>query len=399
LAIRDAEVAGEAVGVDKQRAFLWVFAFSGFLAGVAGALFSTLQSYITPDAFSLDLSILFFMMILIGGRGSVAGPLLATLILTLLPELSAPLVTWAPFLYAALLLAIVLLVPGGIAAMINAESRNPMPSDRAIEPRPSLLPAFLDFSTDTQTISLRDVRLRFGEVRALDGLSLDIRAGAVHGLIGPNGSGKTTSLNVISGFVAPQHGTVVAAGRDIMRQPATARASLGIARTFQTPKVVGEASVLTNVMIGGVTKAKAGFALSLLRLPKHLADERTLRDKAMMALEIVGLRGLENIQADRLQHSELRFLEIARALMLSPQLLLLDEPAAGLSSAEIEQLAELIRALGAAGIGVLLVEHHSDLVFDVCENVTVLNLGKVLAQGSPSVVRNNKEVVDAYLGA
>ncbi|WP_370169418.1 hypothetical protein [Bradyrhizobium elkanii] len=162
--------------------------------------------------------------------------------------------------------------------------------------------------------------------------------------------------------------------------------------------MIGEASVLENVMIGGSIEGRANFVEAMLALPRNGADERLLAAKAHALLGVVGLEALADIRADRLQHSELRFIEIARALMLDPDFLLLDEPAAGLSNDEIERLASLIKAVCGRGTGVLLVEHHADLIFDICHQVTVLNLGRTLAAGTPAEIRVHKEVVSAYLG-
>ena len=397
VAIRDAEVAAEANGVAKPALLVLVFLFSGALAGIAGGLFASLQSYITPDAFTFDLSVLFFIAILIGGRGSILGPLLGTILLTVLPEFAAPLVAWSTFLYAVLLLVIVLAVPGGIAELLDYKNRRPLEQHRDVVPRPQFLKTV--GQTSPAVLRLDNVVLHFGGVRAIDGLDLEIQSGEVHGLIGPNGSGKTTALNVISGYYAPQEGgarlneTLLPAGRPHVR------AGYHIARTFQTPRLIGSASVLENVMIGGTIDGKASFLESLLALPRHWRDESRLRRSAMAALSTVGLESLAAVRADRLQHSELRFMEIARALMLRPAFLLLDEPAAGLSSEEIRRLGTLIVAIARQGTGVLLVEHHADLIFDICDRVTVLNLGKILATGTPSEIRSHREVVSAYLGA
>jgi branched-chain amino acid transport system permease protein len=397
-AIRDAEVAAEACGIAKPALLVAVFLFSGAVAAVAGGLFASLQSYITPDAFTLDLSVLFFIAILIGGRGSILGPLLGTVLLTVLPEFAAPLVAWSTFLYAVLLLAIVLLMPGGIAELLDFKNRRPLETGRAIVPRPELLPRLLDTPAVAGALTLEQVALAFGGVHAIDGLDLEIRAGQVHGLIGPNGSGKTTTLNVISGYYAQQSGAVRLNGTALPVFVRHRRAQMRIARTFQTPRIVGSASVLENVMIGGTIDGEGTFVESLLSLPRHRCDEARLRDTAMLALATVGLERLAAVRADRLQHSELRFTEIARALMLRPAYLLLDEPAAGLSAEEINRLGALIVAIAKAGTGVLLVEHHADLIFDICHHVTVLNLGKKLAAGTPAEIRSHREVVNAYLG-
>jgi ABC-type branched-subunit amino acid transport system ATPase component len=397
-AIRDAEVAAEASGISKAGLLSTVFLFSGAVAAIAGGLFAALQSYITPDAFTLDLSILFFISILIGGRGSVLGPLLGTILLTVLPEFAAPLVAWSTFLYAVLLLVIVLAIPGGIAEILDFRNRRPLASDRAIIPRPDLLERLLGAQTNAGALTLEQVALAFGGVHAIEDLDLEINPGQVHGLIGPNGSGKTTTLNVISGYYAQQRGAVRLNGTELRVFNRPQRAHMRIARTFQTPRIVGSASVLENVMIGGTIDGVGTFVESLLSLPRHRRDEVKLRDTAMLALAVVGLERFATVRADRLQHSELRFTEIARALMLRPAFLMLDEPAAGLSAEEIGRLAGLLVAIAQAGTGVLLVEHHADLIFDICQHVTVLNLGKVLAAGTPAEIRSHREVVHAYLG-
>ena len=397
-AIRDAEVAAEACGISKPWLLVTVFVFSGAVAGIAGGLFASLQSYITPDAFTIELSVLFFIGVLIGGRGSILGPLLGTILLTVLPEFAAPLVAWSTFLYAVLLLVIVLAMPGGIADLLDFKNRRPLQSNRAIVPRPELLPHLLGQSRDPGKLTLEGVALSFGGVHAIDGLDLTINPGEVHGLIGPNGSGKTTTLNVISGYYAPQRGTAKLSGEVLPALARHTRARMRIARTFQTPRLVGEASVLENVMIGGTIDGHGTFAESLISLPRHRRDEAMLRENAMLALSIVGLEQLAAVRTDRLQHSELRFVEIARALMLRPAFLLLDEPAAGLSAEEIRRLGELVVEIAKTGTGVLLVEHHADLIFDICHQVTVLNLGKKLAAGTPAEIRSHREVVNAYLG-
>jgi branched-chain amino acid transport system permease protein len=398
IAIRDAEVAAEATGISKPRMLIAIFLFAGALAAVAGGLFASLQTYITPDAFTFDLSILFFIAILIGGRGSILGPMLGTIILTILPEIAAPLAAWSTFLYAVLLLLIVLVMPGGIAALLDFRSRRALPPNRAIVPRPAALADGLRQRVADKTLSLRGVTLSFGNVRAIDNLDLDVKPGQIHGLIGPNGSGKTTTLNVISGYYVARAGTIALGDSVLPQGQPTLRAAHGIARTFQTPRVIGEASVLENVMIGGTIDGQATFVEALLALPRNRRDERMLADKAHALLGVVGLDALADVRADRLQHSELRFIEIARALMLDPDFLLLDEPAAGLSNDEIERLAALIVAIGRRGTGLLLVEHHADLIFDICDQVTVLNLGRTLAAGTPAEIRVHKEVVSAYLG-
>ena len=398
VAIRDAEVAAEAAGISKARLLITVFIFAGAAAAVAGGLFASLQTYITPDAFTFDLSILFFISILIGGRGSILGPMLGTIILTILPEIAAPLATWSTFLYACLLLAAVLAAPGGIAALLDFKSRKPLPSDRAIIPRGSEIAKVLRSERAEAPLALRGVVLSFGGVRAVDGVDLDLRPGEIHGLIGPNGSGKTTILNIISGYYRPEMGTVRFGENALEHLSTVSRASNAIARTFQTPQIIGEATVLQNVLIGATIRGQASFFETVLSLNRHWHDEHAFHFDGLMALRAVGLEDLADVRADRLQHSELRFMEIARALMVRPSILLLDEPAAGLSADEIKRLGHLMKEVSQCGIAILVVEHHADLIFDICNHVTVLNLGQVLAKGTPAEIRVHEEVVSAYLG-
>src|SRR6185436_2030207 len=230
---------------------------------------------------------------------------LGTLILTVLPEFAAPLVQWSTFLYAALLLVIVLVIPGGIADLLDYKNRRPLEQHREIVPRPELLGRVLGPVSGKTRITLSGIALHFGGVKAIDGLDLEIRGGEVHGLIGPNGSGKTTTLNVISGYYRPHTGTLKLDGVGLPFGEPHVRAERGIARTFQTPRLVGAASVLENVMIGGTVQGHATFTEAMLSLPRHRRDEAELRERAMLALSTVGLESLAAVRADRLQHSEL----------------------------------------------------------------------------------------------
>jgi len=399
VAVRDAEVAAEAMGVPIVRLKLITFTFSGGLAGVAGALFATRQTYITPDAFTFDLSGLFFIAVLIGGRGRIVGPMVGTAVLTLLPEVAAPLVAWSTFAYAALLLMVALIVPGGIAEFIEKHLAKKKPAMTGIEqPRLDLVEEALAGGITPMPLIVQEATLSFQGVRALDGFGLNVRPGTVHGLIGPNGSGKTTALNVISGFYSVGTGSVRLGEMDITELTAQRRAPLGIARTFQTPRVVGNLSVVENAMLGAYAQFDSSFPATALGGFGSKREDRRVRESALRALRAVGLGRYAQQRAEQLQHTEQRFLEIARCLVMQPNVILLDEPAAGLSQQEIEYLRVVIEGIRKKGISVLLVEHHTDLVFEICDEVTVLNLGRVLASGTPAHVRANPEVINAYLG-
>jgi ABC-type branched-subunit amino acid transport system ATPase component len=244
-----------------------------------------------------------------------------------------------------------------------------------------------------------DITKRFGGLTALDGVSLDLRPGEIHGLIGPNGSGKTTMLNLLSGYYEPTAGSIRLGGEELGKASVQRRAAIGIARTFQKPRLLGTLSVLDNAVLGAWRDSGAGFFSTMFGLPSVFKGDRVLRERAAELLHGIGLGHAINRRANLLEHAEQRFLEIARALALRPRFLLLDEPAGGLTSAEIEHLGGVIQTIRDAGIGVLLVEHHTDFVFRVCDRVTAFDVGKLLRHGTPEQVRSDPEVIRVYLGA
>ena len=243
------------------------------------------------------------------------------------------------------------------------------------------------------------VTKRFGGLTALDAVSLTVEPGEVHGLIGPNGSGKTTLLNLLSGFYQVDEGSVRLDSEDLSTAAVQRRARLGIARTFQKPRLLGTQTVLENAMLGGWRDRSAGLLSTAFGLPRVRAEQHMLRERASELLAGLGLGHALDRRANLLEHAEQRFLEIARALTLRPRFILLDEPAGGLTGAEIERLGSVIRALRDCGIGVLLVEHHTEFVFGISDRVTALNLGRTLRHGTAREVRHDPEVIRVYLGA
>ena len=414
ISVRDNPVTALSVGVPVFRAKLVVFVFSGVTAGVAGALFASLQSYITPETFVFDLSMFFFVCIIIGGRGSILGPLLGTVVLTALPEMVASLAKLGNFFYGLLLLIVVLVIPEGIGRMLEkvyerfrprrlqsvASSPELERLGRAITHKAGAQPATkTDANRPGAALRAVGISKQFGGLVALDDVSLTLLPGQVHGLIGPNGSGKTTMLNLLSGYYEPSKGNVNYLHQEIGKATVQERARMGVARTFQKPRLLADLSVLDNVMLGAWSHSTAGFMDSALGLPGVLAEDQRLREHAIELLHGVGLGAVMQWRANLLDHAQQRFLEIARGLALVPRFILLDEPAGGLTGVEIEHLGAVIRAIRNAGIGVLLVEHHTDFVFRVCDDVTALNVGRTIMHGKPEDVRNDPEVIRVYLGA
>jgi branched-chain amino acid transport system ATP-binding protein len=249
-------------------------------------------------------------------------------------------------------------------------------------------------------LSVRDVTVRFGGILALDGVSFDVRQGQICGLIGPNGAGKTTLFNCLSRLYPWVSGDIVFDGRSIGRLPTHRIAALGIGRTFQNLAMFATMSVLHNVMVGAHARSAAGFVASALRLPRVVAEERRLRERALAILDDMGLAEVRDRTVGDLPFAIRKRVELARALAVDPKLLLLDEPAAGLNHEELEDLARLIRHLrDGLGVTVLLVEHHMHLVMGVSDHIVALNFGRRIAEGTPDQIQTHPDVVEAYLGA
>jgi ABC-type branched-subunit amino acid transport system ATPase component len=249
------------------------------------------------------------------------------------------------------------------------------------------------------TLEAVDISKQFGGISALDHVSLSLRPGEVHGLIGPNGSGKTTLLNLLSGYYQPSSGAIRHAGEELAGATVQRRARIGVARTFQKPRLLPTLSVLDNAVLGAWPHARSGFLATAFGLASVAREEHALRAHATELLHGVGLGHVIGRRANLLDHAEQRFLEIARGLAMRPRFILLDEPAGGLTGNEIEHLADVIRTLRDGGIGVLLVEHHTDFVFRICDRVTTLNVGRMIKHGTPDEVRADAEVIRVYLGA
>jgi ABC-type branched-subunit amino acid transport system ATPase component len=306
--------------------------------------------------------------------------------------------------YGALLIVFLVTMPDGIAGFLKALPgiqsllRRPVPSaSHAV----SSLDGLVHVPPEALRASLRldDVKMHFGGVRALDGVSLVVEPGQVHGLIGPNGSGKSTLVNVVTGVYTPSAGAIRLGERVLNTLRPHHIAAAGVTRTFQNIQLFRDMSVLDNVMMGFHTQRRANFLHELLRTHHAALEEEEIRERSLKLLAFLDIERLAQAEAQSLPYGLQRMVEIARALATGPSILLLDEPAAGVNPSEIDRLSTVIRRVAAAGITILVIEHHMDLVMGVSHHVTVLDYGKKIAEGTPETVQSNQRVIEAYLGS
>ena len=388
------ELAAEVVGVHTLRTKVYAFALSALLGAIGGGLYAGGFAYISPDNFNFARSIEFLTATLLGGAQSPFGGVIGTVLIVQLPEWLKQLPESLRFIkdvylavYGIGVILIMVFLPEGIWGLIKAArarvAKPPVTDTTGIAP--------LDFDVQAGSgealLRLDGLAKHFGGLKAVDGINLEVARGTVHALIGPNGSGKTTSLNVVSGIYKPTQGSVILGGDDISQLRPHQRAGKGLGRTFQNIRLFSTLSALENVMVGAQRDQNP--------IP---AGDRALRARALSALAFVGLADRGHVVVRNLPYGHQRLGEIARVLAGHPRLLLLDEPAAGLNQTEKMELVELLKRLRGHGLTIFLIDHDMGLVEKVSDRITVLNFGRKIAEGSPQEVLRNPDVIAAYLG-
>jgi ABC-type branched-subunit amino acid transport system ATPase component/ABC-type branched-subunit amino acid transport system permease subunit len=401
-AIRESEVFAASVGIQTHIWKTLIFSFSAALAGLGGALFVHQSGYVGSDAFTVRLSIALLIAIVLGGLGSKSGPIIGTLILLGIVELIAGVHKYGLIIYGSILLVVLLAFPKGASGILESilgliRKKDTMVAasdiDNASE---DIYFALNDLEQQSTSITVQEVSKSYSGVKAVDNVTVEIKKGEVHGLIGPNGAGKSTVINMIAGIYVPDNGKILLGGKDISGYSVAKRAQSGLVRTFQNLQLIEGVSVLDNVLLGIQPQRSElkCFFYWLLGRPTEIPEKK----RALSILRFLGILHLVDRLPSELPYGHRKLLELARAIAQGPRVLLLDEPVAGMNSQEAQEIASVITRLRDRGVTILLVEHNMEFVMSICDQISVLNFGQLIAKGTPPEIQSNADVIKAYFG-
>jgi ABC-type branched-subunit amino acid transport system ATPase component/ABC-type branched-subunit amino acid transport system permease subunit len=395
-ALRESEIFAATVGLNVPIWRAATFAFGSACAGLAGSLFAHQSGFIGSDAFTVRLSVALLIAAVIGGLGTRSGPLLGTAILLVIVETIAGQEKFGLICYGLILLFVLLLFPEGAAGALGKLSGNF--ASRAKFIGDSVGQARLPFSQFYGLqLEVKDLVKRYQGVTAVDRASFKVKAGSVHGLIGPNGAGKSTVINIIAGVYRHDGGSVILGDVELGSKGTAQRAKLGLARTFQNMQLIQAITVVENVMLG--IKPRRSLARTFFDWLSLNGCERSDIEDAFRVLRFLGIDDTAQKLPREISFGHSKLVELARAIAQEPVILLLDEPIAGLNTAEARRIAEAIRHLKLLGVTILLVEHNMEFVMSLCDEVSVLHYGRLIATGTPAEIQANEAVIAAYLGA
>jgi len=405
-AIRTNETAAKAMGIDVQWELSRLFCFSALVSALAGSLLAHFITFISPESFTIDFSFTLLIIVIIGGA-NIWGTLATAIVLIGFSEVFRGLQDLSMGFYGLLLIVSLFVFPEGLSAVLFPRGYTPRKiSASDLEPVRFDLQNRMNRQKTVQNLQpregkmleLRNISKNFGGTEALSQVSVSVDYNQILGIIGPNGAGKTTLLNVVNGFLTPREGRVVFQSTDVTNKTPHEMARLGLGRTFQLINLFKGMTVIENVMVGCHLRGRSGILMGGLNLGRPRYEETIIRNAAMRSLEFLELVDRAHDVVQNLPFGEQKLVELARALAMEPDLLLLDEPAAGLNAAETERLSGILRRIRERGITIVLVEHNMPLVMTLSDLVFVLDFGRAIALGTPEEVSRNKEVIRAYLG-
>ena len=397
-AIHISEIAAGSIGIPAGATKQLAYALSGALAGLAGALYAHLVGYLGPESFALPRSIEVLVIAIVGGLGSIAGQVLSATLFTFLPERLQVFAEWQFIAYGLILTFSLIILPKGIGGLLFEAPRFIRPRARARAASLHANAAMLRPADQGAALEAERITMRFGGLVAVDDVSLRLEPGRITALVGPNGSGKSTLVNVITGIYRPSAGRVRFAGRDITGLADHQVAAAGVVRTFQDPRLVPHFTVRENLLLGAHRQLRHSGVAAVLALPGATAEEAQQLALVEAVLALADLTAVADRPIDTLPYGTRRMAEVGRALLARPQVILLDEPAAGLSEPEMERLTQLIRDMKAMGLAILLIDHHMDFLADLVDDVVVLDSGRMIYRGDIAGMRGDAQVIAAYLG-
>ena len=400
MALRESSETATALGISPNMHRVKVFGVSGALAGLAGGLLSIQIGYAVADIGDLNNGLIFFVGLFLGGVGTLAGPVLGVALVAVIDFMIRGTGQYRTLVLGSILLLTMIVLPRGIVGTYRA-SRYGSPRSREVLPGEAdnyhLDIAVKNVTKGEVLLEAKDVVKHFGGVHAVDGISVQFKAGEVHGIIGPNGSGKSTLISALTRYHELTSGSVTLLGAEADKKPFKV-ARDGVTRVFQIPHLFERVSVLDNVLTGMYRRDKYSIFDAIFRTPRYLkANSRSVAE-AKALLSLAGMLGMEELAAGSISHGQKRLLEVIRAVATEPKILILDEPATGLTQDEMHSLTNLIRTLAAGGMCVVLIEHNVAFLMDLADIVTVIQSGKVIAEGTPKEVQKNERVLEAYLG-